>query len=813
MVPHRLRPALKAAGFLAIYLYTCVFLPRNPSFSQAVLWLPTGVAIAGLWLLGWRYWPVVLLGTLVHRLAAGYTFPTYLPATVGNTLEALTAVLLLRRLGFRQDFCRLRDGLILILVVCLAPMVSATIGRTSYMGHIGELSFFLGWAGWWRMNVLGALVVVPLALSWAGAPRPRVRLGATLEGLGVAGLAISVVWFLARLGPVHRELGMVLAYLTLPLALYAALRFGVRGAATAGAGIMVMLSVGASRGFGPFIAGRPALDVPGFHELALQALIAIVTTTPLLLAAAIAEREDALAHAAAERTQHQELLDSVDQNVNEGLFRVAADRRLVYVNTAFTRMLGYDAPDELLGRPFTDLLADRGRSTHVRQAFQTRGKIMGEEERFVRRNGSILPALVSCTVVRGPEAGDVHYDGAVSDLTGYKRLEEQLRQTQKMEALGKLAGGVAHDFNNLLTVISGHAELLQESLRADPGGSTHADEIHAAAARASRLTGQLLAYSRRQVLSPEVLDLRGIVDQSAGMLRRLIGEDVELTVERAAEELLVRVDRGQTEQVVLNLVLNARDAMPGGGRIVLATSRLGSAGACGAAAPGDVPAGPLAHLSVSDTGVGMSADVVRVAFDPFFTTKELGRGTGLGLSTVYGIVRQSGGAVWLESATGAGTTARVCLPLAAAAAGAPAPSPAPRPATATAPARGTVLVVEDEPALLALLVETLSRAGCTVLSAGDGEAALEVARRSDGTLDLLLTDVVMPRVGGRDLVTRLASERPGLRVLMISGYAWGPPDWTPPDGARVAFLQKPFAPSTLLERVRACLAAPARPQA
>jgi PAS domain S-box-containing protein len=813
MVPHRLRPALKAAGFLAVYLYTCVFLPRNPSFSQAVLWLPTGVAIAGLWLLGWRYWPVVLLGTLVHRLASGYTFPTYLPATVGNSLEALTAVLLMRRLGFRQDFRRLRDGLILILVVCLAPMVSATIGRTSYMGHIGELSFFLGWAGWWRMNALGALVVVPLALSWAGAPRPRLQLGAVLEGLGMVGLAIGVVWFLARLDSAHRELGMVLSYLALPLALYAALRFGVRGAATAGAGIMIMLSAGASRGLGPFITSTPALDVPGSHEMALQALIAIVTTTPLLLAATIAEREAALARAAAERTRHEDLLASINLNLNDGLFRISGDRKLGYVNTAYARMLGYDSPDELLGKPGAELLADGESATALRRVLEDGGQLASQELALRRKDGSVLRALVSCTVVRGPDGRFEHFDGAISDLTGYKRLEEELRQTQKMEALGKLAGGVAHDFNNLLTVISGHAELLQESLPADQAGSAHADEIHAAAVRASRLTGQLLAYSRRQVLTPEVLDLRGIADQSAGMLRRLIGEDVELAVERAAEELLVRVDRGQMEQVVLNLVLNARDAMPHGGRIVLSTSRLGSAGACGAAAPGDVPAGPLAHLSVSDTGVGMSADVVRVAFDPFFTTKELGRGTGLGLSTVYGIVRQSGGAVWLESATGAGTTARVCLPLAAAPAEAPAPAPPPRPAPAAAPTRGTVLVVEDEPALRDLLAETLSRAGCTVLSAGDGEAALEVARRSDGALDLLLTDVVMPRMGGRELVARLAAERPGLRVLMISGYAWGPPDWTPPDGARVAFLQKPFAPSTLLERVRACLAAPARPRA
>jgi len=809
MVPS-LRVAVKAAAFLAAYLFTCVLLHGDLVFSEAVLWMPTGVAIAGLWLMGWRYWPLVLLGTLLHRLWAGYSFPTYLPSTIGNTLEALTAVLIMRGMGFRQDFRRLRDGLILLLVAFAGPAVGATIGRTTYMGHIGELSFFEGWAGWWRMNALGVLVIVPLVLSWAGKPSPRPRLGAVLEALGLCGLVIAVIWTLATIDPARREVGMVLAYLALPVALYAALRFGVRGAATASAAVAILLTLGTSHGLGPFLTSQPQPGAGAAHENALQAVIAIITATPLLLGAAIAEREAALARAAAERTRHREFLSSIDQNVREGLFRIGPDYRLAYVNVAFARMLGHDAPEELLGRPFTSLLAAPGNIPRIREALRKRGHVTAEEERLLRKDGTVLLALLSCTAVRGPDGTIAHYDGAASDLTSYKQLEDQLRQTQKMEALGKLAGGVAHDFNNLLTVISGHAELLKESLDGSAGG-THADEIRAAAIRASRLTGQLLAYSRRQVLTPEVLDLRNIVDQSGGMLRRLIGEDVELAVEHPAEELPVRVDRGQIEQVILNLVLNARDAMPGGGRIVLSTSRFGADGTTGdGRVPADLPAGSLVHLGVRDTGVGMTAEVMRLAFAPFFTTKETGRGTGLGLSTVYGIVRQSGGAVWLESAPGAGTTARVCLPLATKESAQPAP---PRPAPAPKPAHGTILVVEDEPALRELLAVTLSRDGCTVLVAEDGQAALEAAQRATAPLDLVVTDVVMPRMGGRDLVTRLAAGRPGLRVLMISGYAWGPPEWTPPEGTTVAYLQKPFAPSTLLEHVRACLATPAPPQA
>jgi PAS domain S-box-containing protein len=795
---------LRAAIFLAFYLGTIGLLHGHGFFRQAVLWLPTGVAVSGLWLLGSRYWPVILLGTLIHRLAAGYMFPTYLPALLGNVLEALVAVALLRRMGFRREMRRLQDGLALLAVAAVAPIVSATIGRTNYFVRQDEFSFFDGWTGWWRMNALGVLVVVPLVLSWMTPPWQRPRLRTLLEVLALTSLVIGVTWFLISIESPTNDSGIVLSYLALPVTMYAAVRFGVRGAATAAAGVVILLTLGTANGFGLFVIPATAASPAAARELALQAVIAIVTATPLLLGAVIAEREAALARVVVERERHQELLASINHNVSDGLFRVSMEQGMVYSNTALARMLGYDSPEQLLGTRFGDLFADPADHRVVNDRLQALGHIVNEESRFVRRDGTFLPTLVSCIVVHGPDGRPAHCDGAVSDITARKRLEDQLRQTQKLEALGKLAGGVAHDFNNLLTVIGGHAELLQLALRENVTACTHAREVTAATARAAGLTRQLLAYSRRQVLEPQVLDLGQAVAQLSDMLRRLIGEDIQLVTQQSPERLFVRVDRGQIEQVIINLAINARDAMPTGGTLILGTTpieaqevvALGHAGV-------DLPAGPLVCLSVKDTGVGMDATVMSQAFDPFFTTKGPGKGTGLGLSTVYGIVRQSEGIVWFESAPHAGTTARVCLPRVAQPADQPADTPTP---LATIAASGTVLVVEDEPQVRELISRTLEDAGFTVLVAEDGRQGLELARRTTSPLDLVVTDAVMPHMGGRELIAHLTAERPGLRALLVSGYAGAAPDPADPRGAAIAFLAKPFTPSALADRVRACIA-------
>jgi signal transduction histidine kinase/CheY-like chemotaxis protein len=382
-----------------------------------------------------------------------------------------------------------------------------------------------------------------------------------------------------------------------------------------------------------------------------------------------------------------------------------------------------------------------------------------------------------------------------TDITDQRRQEDILRQSQRMEAVGRLAGGIAHDFNNLLTVILGYTEMLLEQQR-DETGSSDLQGIRRAATRAADLTRQLLAFSRRQVLQPKVLRLNELVTETANMLRRLIGENIRLHLDLPADVWPVRADPTQLDQIILNLAINARDAMPGGGDLSIRTANVRADAAFVTGRAGMVP-GSYVQLSVEDTGTGMDAETLQHIFEPFFTTKGLGKGTGLGLATVYGIVKQSGGWVYCLSEPGRGTRFQVFLPRAEE--GDLSSSPAPR------DLRGgseTILLVEDEAPVRRIARTILERAGYRVLEASTAEEALGVAA---GPVSLLLTDVIMPGMSGRDLALRLLSDRPDLKVIYMSGY---------PDEAlggheileaEVAFLEKPFTADGLLAKVRSVL--------
>ena len=423
------------------------------------------------------------------------------------------------------------------------------------------------------------------------------------------------------------------------------------------------------------------------------------------------------------------------------------------------------------------------------------------EHRLRRADGVYRHMLVRAVPVLDPGGAVKEWVGVHTDITERKALEEQFRQMQKMEAIGQLAGGVAHDFNNLLTVINGYSDLLLQALPQEDPSRKLVVEIFKAGERSAGLTRQLLAFSRQQVLAPRVLDLNDVVTDTGSMLRRLIGEDVRLTLVPASGLWPVRADPGQVEQVLMNLAVNARDAMPRGGQLTIETRNIELAEEYARSHP-DARPGPHVLIAVSDTGTGMSAEVRRRVFEPYFTTKGLGKGTGLGLATVHGIVKQSGGHIGVYSEAGTGTTFKVYLPRTEPV---PGRSKSLRGLAASKGGAETILVVEDEGGVRALTCHVLAGLGYTVLQAGDAVEATRVAAGHAGPIHLLITDVVLPGAGGRVVAETITGGRPGTGVLFVSGYT---DDAVIRHGVLaegVNFLQKPFSPSALSFKVREAL--------
>jgi two-component system, cell cycle sensor histidine kinase and response regulator CckA len=494
---------------------------------------------------------------------------------------------------------------------------------------------------------------------------------------------------------------------------------------------------------------------------------------------------------------------SLVQNAPYGIYRSTVDGRFLAVNRALVTMLGYASEDELLA---ADVGIDVYRDPEVRQRLIAEHKaahsITNVEVEWKRKDGKTIPVRLSGRAVFSSPVGEPDgFEMIVEDVTSRRALEEQLRQAQKMEAVGQLAGGVAHDFGNLITAIMGYSDLVLRQLSSEDPRRDDVLEIKRTAERAGALTRQLLAYSRRQMLQPQVIDVSALVGEMAGMLRRLIGEDIQL-VTVAREPAFAKADPGQLEQVVMNLALNARDAMPGGGRLTIETALVECDEIFARRHAGMAP-GPYLLLAVTDTGTGMTAETQAHLFEPFFTTKNPGVGTGLGLATVYGIVKQSGGFISVYSEPGQGSAFKIYLPRVA--------EPATRratPAVAAETAAGaeTVLLVEDEAAVRIPSRAFLKANGYRVLDAANGEEALRLLEAQDGRpIHLLVTDVVMPRMKGQELAERFLARRPGTPVLFTSGYTHNSfgEEGTLVPGA--FFLQKPFAPEELARRVREIL--------
>jgi len=430
--------------------------------------------------------------------------------------------------------------------------------------------------------------------------------------------------------------------------------------------------------------------------------------------------------------------------------------------------------------------------------------LLGAEKRRLRKDGSLIDTTLWTAPLRD-SAGEVSgVMGIYADVTQSKQLEEQFQQAQKMEAVGRLAGGIAHDFNNILTVITGYGEMVAERITGDPLMSEEMQEILKAADHATVLTSQLLIFSRRHVAIQESLDLNTVVAKLERMLRRIIGEDVELVTVPGPELARVRADAAQIEQVIMNLAVNSRDAMPGGGRLVIETANVELDAAYGRGHIG-VKEGEYVMLAVSDTGKGIPPEVRSRLFEPFFTTKERGKGTGLGLSTVYGIVKQSGGEIRVYSELDKGTTFKIYLPRVTDADSQPAQAAEPSPVE-----RGeeTLLLAEDEPGVRALARDVLRQHGYQVLEALDVPDALRICREHPERIHLLLTDVVMPVMSGRELAERVAQIRPEIKVLYMSGYTDNIVVSHGVTSIDKEFLQKPFTPRSLARKVRETLDRP-----
>jgi PAS domain S-box-containing protein len=536
------------------------------------------------------------------------------------------------------------------------------------------------------------------------------------------------------------------------------------------------------------------------------------------------EEELRLAHAELERRVEARTAELAAANDSLRLFESAVQQandaitittpeldppgpRIVFANAAFSRITGYPL-DDVLGRSPRLLQGpktDRATLDRLRQTI-ARGEVFVGETVNYRKDGREFLMRWQVAPIRRADGAVSHLLAVQRDVTDERSLEAQLQQAQKMEAVGQLAGGIAHDFNNLLTAIQGNCSLLQTSVGSDDPRREFVDEICEAGERAERLTRQLLAFSRRQVRQPSALDLNAVVANALRLVGRLIGAGVTVRFNPAAVLGAVWADPGQLEQVVVNLALNARDAMPGGGTLTIETAdvRLGAdyAGFHDSVIPGE-----YVMLAVQDEGVGMDEATCARIFEPFFTTKELGKGTGLGLAMVYGIVKQSRGNIWVYSEPGVGTVFRLYFPRLATGIAEPAAVTPPSPEQVVA-GRGRVLVVEDDRAVRQLAVRILEQAGYRTVAAADGAEAVRLVASSPEPFDLLLTDLVMPGMNGRELALRLRQDRPDLPVVFMSGYAPGAIGADELAAISPVIVPKPFSPLSLTQAIAGQLGRP-----
>jgi PAS domain S-box-containing protein len=574
-------------------------------------------------------------------------------------------------------------------------------------------------------------------------------------------------------------------------------------------GVAVMVSAWYGGWKPGVVATAFALTVSAYFALAgehspAQLRTAIIRLSLFFFIAMLICWLNAALRAAQENLRHSELnFRSLVTNAPYGVCRCDAAGKILDVNPAFIELLGHTSADELVGQHIFGLYAENDSWFDLADFLRSSAPFKGLTAEWKRQDGSTTVVRVSGRSVSNGREGGVVFELFAEDVTERRVLEQQLRQSQKMEAVGRLAGGIAHDFNNLLMVISGYSEFLLERLGDEPRLRGPAQEIASAAERASSLTRQLLAFSRKQMLAPRVVNLNDVATENLKMLTRMIGEDIDLVMVPATDLWPVRADAGQIEQVIMNLAVNARDAMPSGGKLTIETSNVALdeeyARFHAPLRPGD-----YVMVAISDTGAGMDAETQSHIFEPFFTTKGT-KGTGLGLSTVYGIIKQSGGYIWVYSEVGKGTTFKIYLPRVASTGETAVQVATPVEQQRVEPGTETILLVEDEANLRYLARQYLEKQGYKVIEAADGAVAMQIAVAHDKTIHLLLTDVIMPGMNGRELAQRISEIRPNVKILYMSGYTENVIGHNGMLDAGVRLLQKPFNLRDLRSKVREVL--------
>lgn len=482
-----------------------------------------------------------------------------------------------------------------------------------------------------------------------------------------------------------------------------------------------------------------------------------------------------------------------------GSFQSTPDGVFLTMNRALAEMYGYASVAEALAKvgDLKELWAEPERCRKAMAIVEMQGEIRDFQAETYRKDGTKIWVSVNVRCAYGRNGEPICHEGIVENISARKILEKQLQQAQKMEAVGRLAGGVAHDFNNMLSIISGYSELLEASVSITPSALHYVEEIHGAAKRAASLTQQLLAFSRKQIIQPRMADLNKVFLEIGNMLRRLIGDDIEIALDLWPSEVIVNADPGQLQQVLMNLAINARDAMPKGGKLTVTTAICKLDSAYVSLHPDVVP-GNYALMAVQDTGCGMDSETLSHLFEPFFTTKELGKGTGLGLSIIYGIVKQSEGYIWAYSEPGQGTCFKIYLPLRSAAAEIVL---APQ-AVTSVHGTETILLVEDDSGLRHLIAQYLRGLGYTVLEAAEGRGALDRAAKHVSNVDALLTDIMMPGMGGRELANHMTEMYPSLKIVYMSGYTHDSSVQSRTLHESEAFLMKPFSVKELAVKLR-----------